>query len=235
MKTIAFIFARGGSKGLPGKNIRLFRGKPLIAWAISQALSVDRIQEVIVSTDSEEIAEIARAFGAKTPFIRPKALSGDETPEWAAWQHAINFYYHNEKEMPRTFVSLPATAPLRLKIDIERCLDKYEQGDCDAVIAVTKAHRNPYFNMVKENFDGTVSLVIESDKNITRRQDAPMIFDITTICYVANPHFIMTNNSIFDGKIRAVNIAAANSIDIDELLDFQIAESIMDIRDKKNE
>ena len=89
----AFIFARGGSKGLPGKNIRKLGSKPLIAWAIEQALAARGIDQAIVSTDSHEIAEIAKEYGAEVPFIRPLELSQDDSPEWLAWRHAINYYY----------------------------------------------------------------------------------------------------------------------------------------------
>ena len=91
MVTQAFIFARGGSKGLPGKNIRNFCGKPLIAWSIEQALSVESIKGVIVSTDSQEIAEVSRNFGAEVPFMRPNHLAQDESPEILSWKHALNF------------------------------------------------------------------------------------------------------------------------------------------------
>ena len=92
MKTVGIIFARGGSKGLPGKNIRHLQNKPLIAWSIEQALSVNRIEKVIVSTDSDEIASISREYGADVPFLRPKELAQDETPEWLAWQHALDYF-----------------------------------------------------------------------------------------------------------------------------------------------
>ena len=90
MKTIAFIFARGGSKGLPGKNIRLLGGKPLIAWSIEHARAVQRIDRIIVSTDSQEIANVAKEYGAEVPFIRPEQIAGDTSPEWLAWRHALN-------------------------------------------------------------------------------------------------------------------------------------------------
>ena len=91
MKVIAFIFARGGSKGLPGKNVRPLAGKPLIAWSIEHARAVERIDRIIVSTDSHEIADVARQNGAEVPFMRPKDLSSDTSPEWLAWRHALNY------------------------------------------------------------------------------------------------------------------------------------------------
>ena len=122
MSVVAFIFARGGSKGLPGKNIRLFNGKPLIAWSIEQALSVKKIDKVYVSTDSKEIAKIATSYGAEVPFLRPAEFSLDNSSEWSAWRHALNFMNEKFGNLPNLMVSIPSTAPLRLAIDIENCI-----------------------------------------------------------------------------------------------------------------
>ena len=230
MNATAFIFARGGSKGLPGKNIRPLGGKPLIAWSIEQALAVKRIDRVIVSTDSEEIAAVARAYGAQVPFLRPPELARDDSPEWLAWRHALNYLKENDGVMPTVMVSVPATAPLRSPIDIDNCLDEYEKGNVDIVITVTDANRSPYFNMVKTNADGTVGLVITPQSTITRRQDAPVVYDIATVCYVASSVFVMTHDGTFEGRVKAVHVSAERAIDIDTLLDFQITESIFNIR-----
>jgi N-acylneuraminate cytidylyltransferase len=233
MNAIAFIFARGGSKGLPGKNIRHLGGKPLIAWSITHALAVKRIKRVIVSTDSEEIAAVARDYGAEVPFIRPAELARDDSPEWQAWRHALNYLSETEGTLPEAMVSVPTTAPLRLALDIENCLDEYQKGDTDIVITVTDAHRSPYFNMVKTNADGTVSLVNPPQSAITRRQDAPVVYDMATVCYVANPAFVLTHNAAFEGRVKAVHVPTERAIDIDTLLDFQIAESLLTISEQK--
>jgi CMP-N-acetylneuraminic acid synthetase len=233
MKATAFIFARGGSKGLPGKNIRPLGGKPLIAWSIEHALAVKRIGRVIVSTDSEEIAAAAREYGAEVPFIRPTELALDNSPEWAAWRHALSYLLDKNGALPEVMVSVPATAPLRLPIDIENCLDEYEKGDVDMVITVSDAHRSPYFNMVKTNADGTVGLVIPPQSAIARRQDAPTVFDMATVAYVVRPKFVMTHNALFEGRVRAVQVPTERAIDIDTLLDFQIAECLLNIREQK--
>jgi N-acylneuraminate cytidylyltransferase len=223
----AFIFARGGSKGLLGKNIKLFSGKPLIAWSIAHAKSVERISRVIVSTDSVEIAEVAKKYGAEVPFIRPTELAQDSTPEWVVWQHALNYLESNEGKLPDVFVSVPATAPLRSVLDINRCLDNYEKGGVDIVVTMTQAQRSPYFNMVKKNHNEELSLVIPPKNVISRRQDAPMVYDLATIAYVANPRFILNNNSIFDGIIRGIEIPAERAVDIDVAMDFIVAEILM--------
>jgi CMP-N-acetylneuraminic acid synthetase len=229
LSTVAFIFARGGSKGLPGKNIREFGGKPLIAWSIECALSVKKIDQVIVSTDSEEIAEISKKYGAEVPFMRPQELAKDESPEWLAWKHALEYLRNSGDGLPEVMVSLPATSPLRAVSDVEICLEHFLKGDCDVVITVTESYRNPYFNIVIENMDSTVKLAIENYQ-VTRRQDAPVVRDMATVCYVANPRFVLSHNSIFEGRVKAVNIPKERAIDIDSLLDFQIAEFIFDSR-----
>lgn len=226
MTAVAFIFARGGSKGLPGKNIRSFRGKPLIAWSIEQALAVERIRRVIVSTDSEEIAAMSRHYGAEVPFMRPAELAQDDSPEWLAWRHALNYLKETAGHYPEVFISVPATAPLRKVDDIERCLNEYDKGDADMVITVTDAHRSPYFNMVKVTPDGSFGLVIATSSTVTRRQDAPMVYDMATVCYVANPEFVVSHGGTFEGRVKAVHVPPERSIDIDTLLDFRIAEFV---------
>lgn len=224
MRTIAFIFARGGSKGLPGKNIRLLAGKPLIAWSIEHARAVQRIDRVIVSTDSQEIVDVALKFGAEVPFMRPAALSRDDSPEWLAWRHALNYLLETEGSLPEVMVSVPPTAPLRLPSDIEKCLDEFDKNDADVVVTMTDAHRSPYFNMLKAHPDGKVGLVNPPVAALTRRQDAPTVYDMTTVAYVASPDFVMAHNSTFEGRVRAVHVPIERAIDIDTLLDFQMAE-----------
>jgi len=223
----AFIFARGGSKGLPGKNIRPLAGKPLIGWAIEQALAVPAIGRVIVSTDSQEIAANAKAFGAQVPFLRPNDLANDTASEVDAWRHALAFLWDTEGKLPDVFVSVPTTAPLRLPEDIESCLEVYSNQDADLVLTVSPAHRNPWFNMVSLQADGTVELVNNPKGSVTRRQDAPEVFDISTVAYVANPKFILEGGSLFSGRVHAAKIPVERAIDIDTLHDFEIAEFLM--------
>jgi CMP-N-acetylneuraminic acid synthetase len=232
MKVVALICARGGSKGVPGKNIRRLAGRPLIAWAIEQSRAIKRVARVIVSTDSEEIAGVARAVGAEVPFLRPAELARDDSPEWLVWRHALNYLKGSGGAYPDALMVVPATAPLRAMVDLERCLDEYEKGKADIVITVTDAHRSPYFNMVRVHPDGTVSLVMPPDGAIARRQEAPVVYDMTTVAYVARPEFVMTRNGIFEGKVTHVHVPAERALDIDTLLDFRIAECLM--ASKKN-
>lgn len=233
MRTIAFIFARGGSKGLPGKNIRQLGGKPLIGWSIAHALSVPRIDRVIVSTDSNEIAAVARDCGAEVPFIRPAPLAADASPEWLAWRHALEFVEREEGALPDVMVSVPATAPLRGVEDIERCLDVFAEGDADIVVTMTPAHRSPWFNMVKMQADGTLGLVIPPTGRVTRRQDAPVVYDLATVAYVARPQWVLSHDGVFDGRVRGVEIPVERAVDIDTLHDFRLAEFLLNERDAR--
>jgi len=223
MKYIALICARGGSKGLPGKNIKSLDGTPLIGWSINIAKQIDRISRIIVSTDSKKIAKIATEHGAEVPFIRPTDLAADDSPEWLVWRHAIN-HMENQGEKIDSIVVLPATAPLRSIRDVNKCIDLFEKGGTDSVITVSESNRNPYFNMIVKDSKGYSSLVIQSDKGITRRQDAPQIFDMTTVAYVVRTSFVKTHNGIFEGRVKSVTIPSERAIDIDTILDFKIAE-----------
>lgn len=224
MNAVAFIFARGGSKGLPDKNIRIFSGKPLIAWSIEQARAVKKINRIIVSTDSWEIAEIARAWGAEVPFLRPAELATDVSSEWLAWRHALEFLNETEGALPDVMVSVPATSPLRIPSDIESAIDLFESSECDGVIAVTPSHRSPWFNMVTIGYDRKVKLIISGSKKINRRQDSPSAYDVTTVVYVMDPNFVLKKDGLFDGTIGAIEVPHERAIDIDTLYDFELAE-----------
>jgi N-acylneuraminate cytidylyltransferase len=223
---VAFIFARGGSKGLPNKNLKILAGKPLVAWAVESALKVNRVDRVIVSTDSVEIAKVAKASGAEVPFMRPESLATDTSSEWQSWQHGLRFLNESTGSLPKVMLSVPPTAPLRSHEDIDRCLDRYLEMDFDVVVSVAEASHNPFFNMVIEQPDGRVDLVFPKASAIVRRQDAPKVFDITTVCYAARPEFVLSNNSMFEGNVGASIVPIERALDIDTLFDFQVAESL---------
>lgn len=227
MKIVAFIFARGGSKGLPGKNIRDLNGKPLIAWSIMTAKSIGRIDRIIVSTDDVEIAKVALEYGAEVPFLRPSELATDDSPEWLAWRHAIEYLNQTEGYQPDVIVSLPATSPLRSTMDVERCIDLYLKEPIDGVITVSEASRNPYFNMVKEDVNGLSSVVCSPDSPIFRRQDAPSVYDMNTVCFVVKPSFVFKSMNLMSGSIKCVHVPKERSVDIDDLFDFKMAELLI--------
>jgi N-acylneuraminate cytidylyltransferase len=222
------IFARGGSKGVPGKNIRPLAGKPLIAHAIEVALGSTLIDRVIVSTDDPNIADVARQYGAEVPFMRPAELARDHSPEWLAWQHALSTLQEIDQHAePEVFVCIPPTAPLRTVEDVDACIQVLLESDADLVITVKPAERSPYFNMVTINEVGEARLAIQTPQAIYRRQDTPVMYDITTVAYAARPSFVLAANSIFAGKVKAAIVPAQRALDIDTELDFQFAEFLM--------
>ena len=230
MKYISLICARGGSKGFPNKNIYHFNGVPLIVRAIEAAKKNHIISRVIVSTDSKEIAQIASDAGAEVPFIRPAELAEDDSPEWLVWRHAVD-YLENNGESDFSLIVLPTTAPLRDQRDIDLCIAEFEGNDTDCVITVTEANRSPYFNMIKNDIEGFSSLVISPDAKVSRRQDVPEVFDMTTVAYVVSPAFIKSHSSLFDGRVRSVYIPKERAIDVDTPIDMKIAEFLFKNRE----
>lgn len=222
MSVYAFIFARGGSKGLPGKNIKLLGGVPLIGHSIRLAQQLDDVDKVFVSTDSDEIAAVAESFSAEV-IKRPQELASDTTSEWLAWQHAIQFL-RARGETFDVFLSLPTTSPLRGKEDVEQCLAALDDLT-DMVVTVTPAARSPYFNMVIRAEDGRSEVVIRND-TIRRRQDAPAVYDMTTVAYVSRPDFILENSGVFAGEVKSVIVPKERAVDIDDAFDFMIAEAL---------
>jgi len=225
MNTKGFIFARGGSKGLPKKNVKELNGKPLIQHSIDVALASPSINAVYVSTENDEIAEIAKSCGA-TLIPRPAALSKDTSPEWLAWQHAVEWVRRNEEDFDQ-FVSLPATSPLRNVQDVERAIEKRLATNTDICISVTDANRSPYFNMVKRSESGLVELVCKHVESVARRQDAPEVFDVSTVVYATTPGFVMTHSNIFQGRVSSIRVPKNRAVDIDDIYDFMLAEAII--------
>ena len=227
MNIIALICARSGSKGVPNKNIKLLAGKPLIVRSINQIKELKEINRIIVSTDSEEIANIAINAGAEVPFMRPKKLAEDDTPEWLVWRHALDSINKLDGDYPDILIIVPVTAPLRTVDDLKNCLIEYQKGNADIIITATDSHRSPYFNMVKIDKKGMANLVISPEETITRRQDTPCVYDMTTVAYVTTPKFILENNGIFSGKVRHVYIPIERALDVDTSFDFKIAELLL--------
>jgi len=233
MRTFAFIFARGGSKGVPGKNIKEICGKPLIAYSIEIAQEIESIDKIFVSTEDNNIVDVAKQYGADI-IPRPISLAQDDSPEWLAWQHAIKWLEEKEQSFD-IFVSLPTTSPLRKKEDITRCLASLGKNT-DMVVGITSTARNPYFNMVRRNNSGFIDVLIKNDNFYTRRQEAPKVFDMTTVAYVSRSEFIKKSLNIFDGQVKGIEIPTERALDIDTELDFKTAELLMKevIKDKKN-
>ena len=213
---------------MPRKNIRLLGGKPLIAYAIQAARKVLLIDKLIVSTEDNEIAKVARQFGAEVPFMRPAELAADDSLELLSWKHAINTMETQLRQPIDIIVSVPTTSPLRKAEDIEACLKLLMTTDADVVITTNEARRNPYYNMVILDEDQNARLVIPSKKGaIVRRQEAPPVYDLTTVSIAARTSYVKSTSSIMTGKVKTVTVPPERALDIDTPLDFAIAEFLM--------
>lgn len=222
------IFARGGSKGVPRKNIRKLAGKPLIAYSIEAGRAVSVIDKLIVSTDDEEIAEVAREYGAEAPFIRPSELAQDDSPILPSWKHAIRAVQEQFNIKVDILVTIPVTSPLRNTEDVEDCIEMLLESDADIAMTMTEASRNPYFNMVRLDEEGYIQPVIQTKLNITRRQQAPVVYDLTTVAYAAKASFVLSTDSLRKGRRKALLVPKERALDIDTEFDFKIAELLME-------
>lgn len=223
MKRLCTICARGGSKGLPGKNIRLLGGKPLIAHSIEQALESGLFDCVAVSSDDKAILEASRNAGADVLIDRPAELATDKAPKVPVIRHAQSTV---EKQRGRydVFVDLDATSPLRVPQDISGAVRLLETTGASSVITGAPSHRSPYFNLVEERPDGSIGLAKSLDAPVTRRQDAPATFDMNASIYVWDAERFRTDPRVFYPDTRLFEMPPERSHDIDSELDFRIVE-----------
>lgn len=234
-KILAIIPARGDSKGLPNKNIRLLAGHPLIAYSIKAALDAPSITRVIVSTDSEKIGKIARQYGAETPFLRPKEISGDLSSDLEVFQHALNWLKTNGKYVPDLLVQLRPTSPIRTISLIETCIEKLINSDCDSLRVVTKAFHTPYkmWKISSGSKPMTPLLSIEKSHEAYNqpRQNLPEVYWQVGTLDVIKPHVIIEDDSMSGKKILPYIIPQEMAVDIDDLKSFDHAEHILNNHD----
>ena len=231
MKVLALIPARGGSKSIPRKNILSFAGFPLISYSIAAALEADTVTRVIVSTDDEEIAQVARQYGAETPFLRPPEFSGDETPDLPVFIHALNWLAEEENYHPEIIVQLRPTSPMRRKWHIDQAVYKLiEHPEADAVRTVCEPFQNPY-KMWKIQDDGFMRPLLETDYSEPYnmpRQILPTVYWQTGYVDAAWSDTIMEKNSMTGERILPLIIDPSEWIDIDSLADWRRAEHLLE-------
>lgn len=221
MKVISTICARGGSQGLPGKNIRDLMGKPLIVHTIEQAQKCSFIDAVYVSTDSEDIAEMARQAGAEVPFLRPAELATSSAAKVPVIEHLVRWVEEHKGKVDK-IVDLDPTSPLRAQEDIEASYALLD-ADTDVVITAFEAEKNPYFNMVELDESGAVTLCKPS--GATSRQQAPKVYAMNASVYVW--HRETLPRGIWGNRIKMHVMPRERSIDIDTLIDFKLVELLM--------
>ena len=218
---------RGGSKGVPDKNLRKLSGKPLMAYTIEQALKSKLFEHVVVSTDSEEIAKIARSLGAEAWFLRPSEMATDDVSKLPAIRHA---FLESERHYGVEFdvlVDLDVTSPLRLIKDITGAYEQFVSEDADILITANPSRKSPYFNMV-ENVNGLIQIVKQPDKSIVRRQDAPQVFDMNASIYIWKRGALLGYDTLFTDKTSLFVMPEERSVDIDTEMDWNIVEYIIE-------
>ena len=230
MKALYLIPARGGSKGVPGKNIRLLGGKPLIAHSIGHALEVADREDVVVSTDSEEIKGTALEAGARVPFLRPAELASDTAGSREVMLHAID-YLSAKGENYDTIVLLQPTSPLRDPADIRRAVEIYKESGADMVVSVAEARTNPYYNAFETDKNGFLK-ISKGEGNLTRRQDAPKVWEFTGAIYVIKVSALREKSITKFDRILPLPTKRETAIDIDEEMDFLVCEEM--IKKRKN-
>lgn len=222
MKTICFIGARGGSKGVPKKNTRLLNGKPLIAYTIESALNSNIFRNVIVSTEDEEIARIAKKYGAEIPFMRPKKLATDKAGMYEVILHGID----SLKSLGYSFdilVNRDCTVPFIRNKDIVGTIKLLKRKNCDAVYGVYKQHHNPYFNMMEINAKGFLQYSKNIGGKIKSRQSAPIVYQLNGL-FTINVNRLLEYGKWHMPKILPYDIPPETGFMIDTEFEFQIAE-----------
>lgn len=216
MQPIVVIPARGGSKGVPGKNIKELGGKPLIHYTIEAARAVFKDENIIVSTDDEEIREVAEATGLKVPFLRPKELATDEATTYDVLLHTLAYCEQNNY-FPDTLILLQPTSPFRTDMHIREALDLYND-DLDMVVSVKETRSNPYYVLFEENEEGFLRK--SKDGNFSRRQDVPKVWEFNGAIYIINTNSLQKTTLSNFNKVLKYPMSENSSIDIDDEMDL---------------
>lgn len=219
------IFARGGSRGVPRKSLRIVGGRTLLEIAVEHASAVSRLDAIVISTDDEEYASVAERAGASVPFLRPTILASDTAAEIDAWRHLIT-HMESRGKRPDILVTFPVTAPLRIPADVDAALDLFLTSGADLVVTGTPAARNPYFNMVELSEDGWVKVAVGSSTGIARRQDAPELWDLTTVTFVADTQYVLETEHLLDGRVALSPVPKERALDIDDEFDLFVADLV---------
>jgi CMP-N,N'-diacetyllegionaminic acid synthase len=226
------ICARGGSKGIKNKNIRELCGKPLISYTIEQAKNSNLFDHIVISTDSDDIAAIAKKYGGEVFFKRSVEMASDTAGKLDVIRDA---FIRSEEYYNRVFdylIDLDATSPLRNVADIINSFNQFKKDNNDNLITAMPSRRSPYFNIVEQSEDGKVYLSKKLDNAIVRRQDAPKTYDMNASIYIWKREAILNENTLFLENTGLYVMPEERSIDIDSELDFKFVEFLM--KEKRN-
>ncbi len=224
---LAIIPARGGSKGIPNKNLAPLGGQPLIQHSIRAALDSGAVHHLVVSTDSPQIAEASRKAGASVPFLRPAELSRDDTPTIPVLLHGVA-WARGEGLQPSWVFCLQPTSPLRSAADIQSALALAQDRDADAVVSVTSAHPHPAWSKTIDA-DGRLRDLVPSLDRVTRRQDLPPAYTLNGAIYLVRTDVLLAHESFYGARTYGLVMPAERSIDIDTPWDMHVAELAMSL------
>ncbi len=219
---LAIIAGRGGSKGLPRKNVLKLKGKPLIAWSIDCANQSRYIDRLVLSSDDEEINRIGQDYGCQVPFTRPAHLATDD----ARIHDAIGYTLENLDQSYDIVVLLQATSPLRNANDIDGCLETLMRHDANSCVSVSQSPKSPYwaFTLGQEN---ELKRLIETSAKSPRRQELPETFTLNGAVYTAETAWFMEHRTFIDSSTRAYVMPKERSVDVDDKIDFLLCEAIL--------
>jgi N-acylneuraminate cytidylyltransferase/CMP-N,N'-diacetyllegionaminic acid synthase len=223
---VGVICARGGSKGVPHKNIRPLAGKSLIAYTIETALASALIDRIIVSTDDVNIADVAGKYGANVPFLRPAELARDDTPVIDSVLHAMRWLDEHEGYRPDYVMLLQPTSPLRSTEDIDGAVQLAREKQADSVVSVYSVHQHPYW-MKRVTKDGRLVDFLSLDRTYTCRQDLPSVYALNGAIYLARREILLERQTFYTNQTCAYVMPPERSLDIDTLWDFYMTELIL--------
>ncbi|TFV80666.1 acylneuraminate cytidylyltransferase family protein [Bradyrhizobium frederickii] len=227
MSLLCTICARGGSKGVVGKNARDLLGKPVLAWSIAQARETGLFDAIAFSSDSDSLLDSALKAGADIAVKRPDEMATDTAPKLPAIRHCLEQAIAQTGKTPEIFVDLDVTSPLRLASDIAGAVALLRESGARNVITGAPARRSPYFNLVEQRTDGSIGLSKSANPPITRRQDAPRCFDMNASIYVWRVAPFLEQPAVFYPDTRLFEMPEERSIDIDSDLDFALVELLL--------
>lgn len=226
-KVLCTICARGGSKGVKNKNIKSINGKPLIAYTIEQAKKSDLFEHIVISTDSDDIANIAKEYGAEVFFKRSAEMASDTAGKLDVIRDAFKKSENYYNERYDYLIDLDATAPLRIVDDIKNSFKQFLDNNNDNLITAMPSRRSPYFNLIEVDKNGKISLSKKIDNSIVRRQDAPKSYDMNASIYIWKRDILLNKKSLFLENTGLYIMPESRSIDIDNELDYKFVEFLM--------
>jgi CMP-N,N'-diacetyllegionaminic acid synthase len=222
---LVIIPARGDSKGIPGKNIKILGGKPLIHYTIEAARKVFKDENIYVSTDSLKIKSVTEETGLIVPFLRPKYLATDTANSRDVILHALEYFNLKNKKLPDLIILLQPTSPFRNQTHISEALELYDKS-IDMVVSVKETTSNPYYSLFEE--DSNNFLKKSKESTATRRQDTPKVYEFNGAIYIINPESLKSKSFNQFNRVKKYLMDEYNSIDIDRNIDIIIAETILD-------